>query len=266
MNKVLTAVALLTLAPGFFAAPLVPGQPDASEDPTDGDNKKPPDPWKTVTDEEEMTARSTQILDKLLKTGSMMTFPDGDGKRDFHLEIMKATSSPHVRDTGVNNPLKTFPSRQQENPAASTAGDGSEDSPPQTEDDSLFRSSAVMNSNERDEDSTAAKGGRGTQGELVKMLSALEELMNSTLSHRITIMPRGNGNGRNPGKKNKLVMTEGNLKATTATTIVSGATSAKASTDHTDPKLNGKGFKKNLSSASKKPNKRVCFWKYCSQN
>lgn len=36
MNKVLTAVALFTLAPGLFAAPLVPGQPDASEDPSDG--------------------------------------------------------------------------------------------------------------------------------------------------------------------------------------------------------------------------------------
>lgn len=143
-----------------------------------------------------MTALATQMLDKLLKTGSMTTFPDGGGKRDFHLEIMNATSSPHVRDTGVNNPLKTFSSRQQENPPASAARDGSfksgsSDSPPQTEDDGLFRSSAVMNSNERDEDSTAAEGGRGTQGELVKMLSALEEFMNSTLSHRITIMPRG---------------------------------------------------------------------------
>ncbi|KAA0722731.1 hypothetical protein E1301_Tti021292 [Triplophysa tibetana] len=231
MNKVLTAVALLTLAPGLFAAPLVPGQPDASEDPSDGDNKKPPDPWKTITDKEEMTARATEMLDKLLKTGSMTTFPDGDGKRDFHLEIMKATSSPHVRDTGVNNPLKSFSSRQQENPPASAARDGSftrgsSDYPPQTEDDGLFRSSAVMNSNERDEDSTAAEGGRG------------------------------NGNGRNAGTKNKVVVTDGNLKATTATTIVSGATSAKASTDHTDPKLNGKGFKKTLSSASKKPNKR----------
>lgn len=36
MLKVLTAVALLTLAPGLDAAPLVPGEPDAFQDPTDG--------------------------------------------------------------------------------------------------------------------------------------------------------------------------------------------------------------------------------------
>jgi len=51
-------------------------------------------------------------------------------------------------------------------------------------------------------------------------------------------------------------VTDGNLKATTATTIDSGGSfSPKASTDHTDPKLNGKAFKKSLPSA-KKTNKR----------
>lgn len=129
----------------------------------------------------------------------MTTFPDGDGKTVLDLEIMQATRSPNVRGTGVNNPLKTFTSRQEENPPASAARDGSfttgsPDSPQQTEDNGSFRPSEVMDANERDEDSTASRGGRGTRGELVKMLSALEEfnkLMNNTLSHRITIMPRG---------------------------------------------------------------------------
>lgn len=116
-----------------------------------------------------MTARAGQVLDKLLKTASMTTFPDGE--RVLDLEIIKATRSPNVR--GV--PLKTFTKRQ-----ASAARDGA-------------FSSEVMDSTEQD-GSRAASEGRGTRGELVKMLSALEEfhkLINSTLSHRITIMPRG---------------------------------------------------------------------------
>lgn len=54
---------------------------------------------------------------------------------------------------------------------------------------------------------------------------------------------------------NQQVVTDGNLKSTTATTIDSGGISPKASTDQLDPKLNGKAFKKSLPSA-KKTNKR----------
>ncbi|XP_017312333.2 urotensin II-related peptide [Ictalurus punctatus] len=101
------------------------------------------------------------------------------------------------------------------------------------------------------------------------MLSALEELhrsLNNTLNSRLTIIKRGNSNSRNSGKKNKM-LTEGNVKSTTVSSVVSKGASPRASTDQVDPKLlNGKAFKKSLPSTPKKTNKRVCFWKYCSQN
>ncbi|XP_051766266.1 urotensin II-related peptide isoform X2 [Ctenopharyngodon idella] len=270
MLKVLTTVALLTVA---SAAPLMPGEPDAFEEPADGD------PRRTGTDEIN-TARA-----KLLRTGPMTTFPDGDGKTVVMRaldKIITATSSPNVRDkTGINNLLKTLTllSDGHEEIDGSLRTDrttSSPDSQRQTEKNRLFRLSEVIGSNEHDDTPTAAKqskpdpvtGDPEAREELVKMLSALEELhklMNRTLRHRITIIPRGNSNGRGTGKKNKMVVTDGNLKSTTATTIDSGGISPKASTDQMDPKLNGKAFKKSVPSA-KKPNKRVCFWKYCSQN
>nr|XP_055062197.1 urotensin II-related peptide [Misgurnus anguillicaudatus] len=273
MLKLLTTVALLTLAPGLDAAPLVTGEPKVFEEQSDGDNEKPPDLWKTVTDKAENKARATKVLDKLLRTGSMTTFSDGETEAVGVFDL--ATSSPkdQVLGTGINNPLKTsHPDGHEEIPPASDGRDasftsGSPRSRQQSEQTGLFRLSEVMDSTVTKLDRVSA--GPGTREELVKMLSALEEfqkLMNNTLSHRITFTTRGNGNGRNPGKKNKMVVTDGNLKSTTATTVMSGVTSVKASTDHTDLKHNGKAYKKSLQSGPKKPNKRVCFWKYCSQN
>ncbi|XP_051561682.1 urotensin II-related peptide [Myxocyprinus asiaticus] len=292
MLKVLTTVVLLSLAPIVDAAPLVSGEPDVFEEPTDGD------PWRTGADIEEITAQASRIFEKLLRTRPKTTFPDGDGKtaslRDLD-EITRATSRPDVRDkplgTGINNPLKTVTIHsdgQEEIQPSTESIDGSlrmdlmtssPDSQLQTltERNKLFRLSKVIDSEEQGDTSTAAKqskldpdtGGAATQEELVKMLSVLEKLhklMNSTLSSRITIIPRGNGNGRSPGKKNKMVLTDGTLKSTTATTVDGGGTSPKASTGQMDPKLNGKVFKNSLQSTPKKSNKRVCFWKYCSQN
>ncbi|XP_067260556.1 urotensin II-related peptide [Chanodichthys erythropterus] len=237
MLKVLTTVALLTVA---SAAPLMPGEPDAFEEPADGD------PRRTGADEIN-TARA-----KLLRTGPMTTFPDGDGKTVVMRaldEIIAATSSPNVRDKiGISNLLKTL----------TLLSDGHE------EIDGHDGTPTAAKQSKSD----PVTGDPEAREELVKMLSALEELhklMNRTLRHRITIIPRGNSNGRGSGKKNKMVVTDGNLKSTTATTIDSGGISPMASTDQMDPKLNGKAFKKSLPSA-KKPNKRVCFWKYCSQN
>lgn len=62
---------------------------------------------------------------------------------------------------------------------------------------------------------------------------------------------------------NLQVVTDGNLKSTTATTIDSGWISPKASTDQMDPKLNGKALKKSLPSA-KKTNKRGMMQTNCS--
>ncbi|KAK1802561.1 hypothetical protein P4O66_004216 [Electrophorus voltai] len=91
--------------------------------------------------------------------------------------------------------------------------------------------------------------------------------MNSTWYSHIAIIPKGNSNNGSLGKKRKMAVTDRNLKSTTVSSVVSSATSSKASTVDAEPKhLNGKVFKKSLPSTTKKTNKRVCFWKYCSQN
>ncbi|XP_026158069.1 urotensin II-related peptide [Mastacembelus armatus] len=104
--------------------------------------------------------------------------------------------------------------------------------------------------------------------QMLKMISALEELhrmFNSTLSSRITIMPRGNG--RNSAKKNKSPpAAEGGQKSTTAPPAAADSTASRASSDVVVPSLTGRNFRKSLSPQPKKTNKRVCFWKYCSQN
>ncbi|XP_056319558.1 urotensin II-related peptide [Danio aesculapii] len=235
--KVLTTVALLTVASVVDAAPLMPGEPDAFEE---------PDPGRTDADIEINTA-----LLKQLSTKTLTTFPDGDGKTVVTRaldDIITATSSPNIRDkslnTGISNLLNTLTMLSDAHEET-----GSHDGSPENK--------KLMEITEKSDPDPPE--------ELLKMLSALEELHKLMNSHRITIITRGNGNGRSTGKKNKMVVTDGNLKSTPATTIDSGGISPKASTDQMDPKLNGKSFKKSLPS-TKKTNKRVCFWKYCSQN
>ncbi|XP_016380421.1 uncharacterized protein LOC107718017 [Sinocyclocheilus rhinocerous] len=267
MLKLLTTVALLTVASVLDAAPLMPGEP------ADGD------PQRNI---EENAAQATRIFEKLLKTRSMTTFPAGDGKTVAMKaldEIITATTSPNIRDktldTGVNNPLKTLTllsdghEEIRDGSLSIDRTNSSADSRRKKEKNRLFRLSKLIDSNEHGgAPSAAEQSDPAAREELVKMLSALEELhkfMNSTLSHRITFITRGNSNGRSTGKKNKMRVTDGNLKSTTATSIDGGGISPKPSTDQMDPKLNGKAFKQSLPSA-KKTNKRVCFWKYCSQN
>ncbi|XP_021464200.2 uncharacterized protein LOC110527327 [Oncorhynchus mykiss] len=109
------------------------------------------------------------------------------------------------------------------------------------------------------------------RAQILKMLSALEELsraINSTLSTRMTMMPRGSANGRNSGKKKKAVAEVDRVKTTTVLPVDVGGsvTASRPSTDGIDS-LSGRNFKKSLPQQPKKPNnKRVCFWKYCSQN
>ncbi|XP_059409132.1 uncharacterized protein LOC132142971 [Carassius carassius] len=250
MLNLLTTAALLTVASVLDAAPLTPGDPDAFGEPADGD------PQRNI---ERNAAQATRIFEKLLKTRSMTTFPDGDGKTVVMKALDEIVTATSTLDTSDNNPLKTLTLHSD---GHEEIGDRSLISSHETqrrgEKNRRFSLSKLMDSNELGDAPSAARE------ELGKMLGALEELhqlINSTLSHRITFITRGNSNGRSTGKKNKMTVTDGNLKSTTATTLDSGGISPKASTDQMDPKA----LKKSLPSA-KKTNKRVCFWKYCSQN
>uniref|UniRef100_A0A3Q3K906 Urotensin II-related peptide n=1 Tax=Monopterus albus TaxID=43700 RepID=A0A3Q3K906_MONAL len=111
---------------------------------------------------------------------------------------------------------------------------------------------------------TPETAGPDKQAQMMKMISDLEELqrtLNSTLSSRIAIIPQG---GRNAGRKPKMLpAAEGEVKPTTAPPATSDSTAPRASADVIVPSLTGRYFRKSL---PPKPNKRVCFWKYCSQN
>ncbi|XP_038130735.1 urotensin II-related peptide isoform X1 [Cyprinodon tularosa] len=107
-----------------------------------------------------------------------------------------------------------------------------------------------------------------SRAKIARMISALAELhrtFNSTLSSHITFLPRGNS--RNPKRKPKVPpAADKGAKTTPAPPPVSETTTAGASPDSDTPGLSGRNLRKPLPPQSKKTNKRVCFWKYCSQN
>ncbi|MCI4393588.1 hypothetical protein PGIGA_G00159180 [Pangasianodon gigas] len=283
MLKLMSVVAMLILAPAVDAAPITSEVPDLQQASLRGD-KKPIDPWTNGPDIHDMT---------MYFDGQEMTVPvRPSGSLD------KATSSPHYLDKilaatnsqGQTLKIASVPvdSDGLENIVAATNGLDSQLNLGSVMDDHEIEEHAPMeessvhkplkltpvsvNSNKQSKTLLEGKGAKRNSAsstpdrreKILHMLSALEELhrsLNSTLNSRLTIITRGNSNSRSSGKKSKMI-TEGNMKSTTVSSVVSKGASPRASTDL----LNGKAFKKSLSSTPKKTNKRVCFWKYCSQN
>ncbi|XP_039463421.1 urotensin II-related peptide [Oreochromis aureus] len=134
----------------------------------------------------------------------------------------------------------------------------------QTTDQSATRTIADTKSKQPRVNSNTA--GAGTQAKLQKMVSALEEFhraFNRTRSSQLTIMPRVSS--RNSGGKDKVrTAAEGAVNPTTACPVLLDSTASKASADII-PSLTGRNFRKSFPPQTKKSNKRVCFWKYCSQ-
>ncbi|KAJ8255793.1 hypothetical protein COCON_G00196570 [Conger conger] len=103
----------------------------------------------------------------------------------------------------------------------------------------------------------------------LKVLLALEELQRSiSVGGKITMVQRGNKSShRGGGKKNKAVVSEDAQRAATLPPVDGGGTDSGPSDRPPGPQnRGGKDIKKSHPQSPKKPNKRVCFWKYCSQN
>ncbi|XP_072557071.1 urotensin II-related peptide isoform X2 [Paramormyrops kingsleyae] len=103
---------------------------------------------------------------------------------------------------------------------------------------------------------------------ILKMLASLEDLqrsINKTRRSKITLIPRG---VRGPGKKSKGGISDEAMRTTTTAPPVDNCSTTSQQSDNVNERHSqgGKGHKKATPQAGKKPNKRVCFWKYCSQN
>ncbi|XP_026874301.2 urotensin II-related peptide isoform X1 [Electrophorus electricus] len=297
--RLLAVVTLLILAPDVDAAPLISEEPDLRQVPSslNGGDQKPPDPWTSGPDFQEMTATVSPV--HLLWMGPVKTYSDSYEKREPRKTSdrpAKATNSPSylVKTLAVTNSLgkKLKTARETINSDGfkktiqvdrhSTIDPvtGKMEGYATMEESSLHKqlTPVTTNSNKQDKAMRPARRAKmnlatsspDRREKIAKLLSTLEEIhrsMNSTWYSHIAIIPKGNSNNGSLGKKRKMAVTDRNLKSTTVSSVVSSATSSKASTVDAEPKhLNGKVFKKSLPSTTKKTNKRVCFWKYCSQN
>ncbi|XP_061635713.1 urotensin II-related peptide [Phyllopteryx taeniolatus] len=109
-------------------------------------------------------------------------------------------------------------------------------------------------------DGSAASEKRVQMLKVISVLEGMHRTFNSTLSARIAFVPRASA--RNSGRKNKTAA----VTSTTGPPAAADSTASGASAGVLAPGLTGRNFRKSLPPQSKKTNKRVCFWKYCSQN
>ncbi|XP_076838515.1 urotensin II-related peptide [Brachyhypopomus gauderio] len=278
--RLVAAVTLLMSPPApVHTAPLISEVPHLPQVPLslNGGDQTPPDPWTSGPDIQELTA--TVSVDQLPWTGPVMTHSNGHGKTHPQ-KPAKSTNSPSylvktlALTNNVGRKLKTVPEtinvdglkkrRPTINPVTGKM-EGYATMKGNKQHKQLKTTPVTAAANKQDkimQPARRAKMNPDTSSqdrrEIMKLLSTLEEIQRSMNSH-IIIIPRGNSNGGSSGKKRKMAVTERNIRPTTVSSVVSTAGS--------EPRLlDGKGLKKSLPSTTKKTNKRVCFWKYCSQN
>ncbi|XP_061664396.1 urotensin II-related peptide [Syngnathoides biaculeatus] len=107
---------------------------------------------------------------------------------------------------------------------------------------------------------TAASEKRVQMLKMISVLEGMQRTFNSTLNARIAFLPRASA--RNSGRKNKMAA----ATSTTGPPPPANSTASGASAGVLVPSHTGRNPRKSLPPQSKKTNKRVCFWKYCSQN
>ncbi|KAF5892913.1 prepro-urotensin II-related peptide, partial [Clarias magur] len=230
------------------------------------------DPWKSGPDIHDTTFDRQEMTTPVRPSGSLDKATSSPHYLDKLLAAAKTQSqtlmvpSVPVDSDGLENILSAVKRLDVQLKQVSVMDDPESEEP--MEESSVHKpvkqTLVTVNSNKQRKTVLEAKGASvnktpDRREKILYMLSALEKLhrsLNSTLNSRVTIITRGNSNSRSPGKKNKMI-TDGNMKSTTVSNVVSKGASPRSSTDQTDPKLlSGKAFKKSLPLTPKKTNKR----------
>ncbi|KAM8871910.1 urotensin II-related peptide [Synchiropus picturatus] len=105
------------------------------------------------------------------------------------------------------------------------------------------------------------KDQRAQMLKMVTVLGEMQRMFNSTISSQMPILPKG---GRNLGRRSKLhSLLDIGPPLTTASSIKVNSAVSRPNVD-VGPSITVQNSR--AKSQAKRHNKRVCFWKYCSQN